>query len=143
MKSIANHTDCTCLQNELDSLCNWSSTNIALNKEKTVLLRFCANHCPIPANYFLDNQQLVPSECHRDLGVVISNDLSWSAHYIKIVSKTYKDSGFDPLVPLPQQRLENPLPLTSKITADLLLYDLETPFIKRCFSPGVCPEACY
>ena len=76
VKSIAKHSDYTSLQNDLDSLYNWSSTNIAFNKEKTVLLRFHANRCPIPASYFLDNQQLVPSECHRDLGVVVSNDLS-------------------------------------------------------------------
>ena len=89
VKYIANHTDCTCLQNDLDSLYNWSFTNIAFNKEKAVLVRFNANCCPVLTNYFLDNQQIVPRECHRDLGVVVSNNLSGSARYIKIVSKAY------------------------------------------------------
>ena len=87
MKSIINHPDCANLQNDLGSLTHWSSSNIVFNKEKTVLLRIHASSHPIAVNYFLDNQELVPTECHCDLGIVISNDLSWSAHYSRIICK--------------------------------------------------------
>ena len=87
VKPIANHSDCTELQHDSDSILKWSTTNISFNKEKTVHLRFSPNLCPVASNYHIDNQQIAPSKCHRDLGVVtcISSYLSWSAHYNKIV----------------------------------------------------------
>ena len=93
VKSIINHSDCANLQNDLNSLIHWSSSNIVFNKEITVLLRIHVSSHPIAVNYFLDNQELVPTECHCDLGIVISNDLSWSAHYSRIVSKAYRTLG--------------------------------------------------
>ena len=84
---------CSHLQFDLDSLYFWNPSNVTFDQEKAVFLRFQAGPCPISAKYFLDNQELLLTNCHRDLGVIISNDFSWSAHYNKIVSKAYRTLG--------------------------------------------------
>ena len=40
--------------------------------------------------YALDNHAIPLKESHRDLGVIISSDLSWSEQYTFIISKSYK-----------------------------------------------------
>ena len=58
VKTISDHSDCTRLQTDLDSLNSWSSFNIAFNAGKTVLVRFHFSPCSIDTSYSLDNQKL-------------------------------------------------------------------------------------
>ena len=92
--SISNVTDCNHLQQDLDSLCHWCSiNNIAFNEYKIVLLCFSFSSTTINETYTINGHQLPLKNSHRDLSVVISNNLSWSVHYRTIASKAYKTLG--------------------------------------------------
>ena len=41
----------------------------------------------------MDDQDIVALDCLRDLGVLVSDDLSWSAHYDLLCSRAYKILG--------------------------------------------------
>ena len=43
--------------------------------------------------YSIDNRQLPQLPLHRDLGLQISSDMSWSKHYDSITAKAYKYLG--------------------------------------------------
>jgi len=71
----------TCLlQQDLNTLTNWSSDwKIKL---KCILFRFCPSfHTTYPSNYTINPQQLVAADAHKNLGIVMSADLSWCKPY--------------------------------------------------------------
>ena len=45
------------------------------------------------SSYCMGDQYIVALDCLRDLGVLISDDLSWSAHYDLLCSRAYKILG--------------------------------------------------
>ena len=81
------------LQKDIDSLYQWSMLNISFNSSKTSYLRFCPISLPPPSDFFIANQAISQCSNHKDLGVVFTNDLSWSSHYNFIVSKALKTLG--------------------------------------------------
>ena len=90
-KSIHNLSDSYLLQEDLNSLATWSSINhIYFNSSKTVLLRFCSKLPSIHFDYVLDNQQLRLKDSHWDLGVIISSNLTWTAHHNCITADAYR-----------------------------------------------------
>ena len=82
------------LQADIDHLYQWSISNISFNTSKCAFLRFG----PPPDHagssvYFANGQPLPWSTTHRDLGVLMSDDLSWSDHYSFIVSRALRTLG--------------------------------------------------
>ena len=75
------------LQSDLDSLHKWRLSNIIFNSSKTTHLRFGGPRNTIPCNLFLNDQRITQNEHQRDLGINISDHLSWSPHYTSLVSK--------------------------------------------------------
>ena len=46
-----------------------------------------------PTLYSIDSTVLPQLHSHRDLGLMLSDDLSWKNHYVHITSKAYKYLG--------------------------------------------------
>ena len=76
------------LQHDIDLLLDWSSKScLCFNPTKCVRISFRAQRNTF---YYLNEQEIPKLDSHRDLGVIISNDLSLSNHYTYILSKAYK-----------------------------------------------------
>ncbi len=60
---------------------------------KCVQLRFCTQDRPLHIAYQIYDGTVESRESHRDLGVVVSADMSWSAHYDHLASHSYKLLG--------------------------------------------------
>ena len=101
LKSIASSDDVQLLQEDLNKVMSWSSVNnMALHKDKFELL--C---CVSDKNNTLTNLPLLCEQFQytvsnstsltytlqvRDLGILISSDLSWSSHIQMITDKSRK-----------------------------------------------------
>ena len=94
-RPITNPSDCSLLQDDLYRLLDWSNKwKLHFNISKCALVRFSYGTPISPASsYCMGDQDIVALDCLRDLGVLISDDLSWSAHYDLLCSRAYKILG--------------------------------------------------
>ena len=97
-KQIGCFEDCQLLQEDLDQILDWSrSNNMKLHEQKFELLNHLLNSkssfpdLPFFAEtlrYKVSSQDILyPVENVRDLGVMVSSDLSWSTHIGNMVPK--------------------------------------------------------
>ena len=96
-KPIADPDDPPLLQNDLDTLSFWSKEwNLFFNNSKCFLVRFCPNLTSsqsLPDSYTIDNYSIQRCDHHKDLGIILSSDLSWSLHIQDITAKAYQALG--------------------------------------------------
>ena len=90
---LAHVFDSLILQNDLESLSLWSESKMFFNKAKSFLVQFTLNSSPLPSSYCINGQSIDIKESCRDLGVIITFNLSWSDHVTYVVSKAYKLLG--------------------------------------------------
>ena len=94
-RPITDPSDCSLLQDDLVRLLDWSNKwKLHFNISKCALVRFSYGTPISPASsYCMGDQDIVALDCLRYLGVLISDDLSWSAHYDLLCSRAYKILG--------------------------------------------------
>ena len=83
-----------CLRSLLSSLDNWSTrNNLKFNESKCKVLSITRKKHPICFNYKLGSTDLLKVKEEKDLGVTVTDTLSWNPHIQNIVSKANKLLG--------------------------------------------------
>ena len=91
LKTIRNISDCLSMQKDLQNLTIWSQCwKLNINVAKCALLRFSSGCPPVVFNYTINDNLFSAQETHRDLGIIMSSDLSWREHMKSILCRAYK-----------------------------------------------------
>ena len=97
LSPISSILDCQLLQSDLDQLSTWSSEwRLLFNESKCSLLSFTSSSSRNASNlfpYYINNREVVACAYHKDLGITMSNDLSWSKHTTQITCNAYRILG--------------------------------------------------
>lgn len=87
--------DCEKLQSDLVRFSNWCSTNkLKINIDKCAIISFTRRKNPLIHKYSLDNHPITLVSSIKDLGIILSNDLSFNEHISYIYSKAMCMLGF-------------------------------------------------
>ena len=88
-------SDCLSLQYDIYQLSSWCDKwNLHFNEDKCVVMHLTTSrHVPIISDYHLNNTTLGTKVFHRDLRIIISEDLTWKEHHNHIILKAYKILG--------------------------------------------------
>lgn len=79
------------LQNDLTNLCKWASTwGMEFNVKKCKVLRIARIKSIFERDYYLGNMKLERVEVEKDLGVLITHNLSWNNHVDYTTAKAQK-----------------------------------------------------
>ena len=93
-RSIKNIDDCLKLQRDLDKLFHWSvKWKLNFNVKKCKVLSVTRNRQKVDFNYSLNGLLLEQTDSFKDLGVTISNTLSWGSQVSSLVSKCNQTMG--------------------------------------------------
>ena len=93
-RSISTHIDCDILNSDLRSVHSWSDTwDMSFNLKKCKHLRITKKKNPVCATYQLGHNELSLSKEEKDLGVVITHNLSWREHIMSKVSTANRMLG--------------------------------------------------
>ena len=97
LSPISSILDCQLLQSELDQLSTWSSEwRLLFNESKCSLLSFTSGSSRNTSNLFpycINNCEVVACSYHKDLGITMSHDFSWSKHISQITCNAYRILG--------------------------------------------------
>ena len=81
---------------DLNNAFHWSINNdLSFNFAKFVYIQFWSRNTLDTSNaiFTMDNKPITTAECFKDLGVLVTQDLSWDSHYKLISGKAYKMLG--------------------------------------------------
>ena len=93
--STKSPTDVALLQDDLSNLATWSSlAGLMFNESKSKAQRITRRHNPVSNMYHINEVPLGVTSAERDLGVIISDKLSWSKQVCDQCAKSNKMLGF-------------------------------------------------
>ena len=93
-RPISDAADSTALQEDLNTLHNWSNTwNMKFNTEKCHTLRITLRRNVIDANYHLGGSMLTMVSEYPYLGLTLTNNMSWQNHINNITSRATRMLG--------------------------------------------------
>ena len=124
----------TAIHSKITYLVGAYSGICTLMKQNVLYSRFCSKLPRVLFNYTINNTAIQFSNCHRDLGILVSSDLKWSN---LIISRPYKVPGliqcsFSSSLDI---RAKISLSPTSSISTHLWFTDLEA---TSCECQGLC-----
>ena len=94
-KEIRNLDDCARLQNDIISLCNWSSLwKLNFNLSKCKVLRLTRSKQPFLYSYDMNGTVLELVNSMLDLGVTVQSDHKWNEHVLNITARANSMLGF-------------------------------------------------
>ena len=94
LSPIHSPTESLNLQRDLQAIGTWSDQwSLDFNESKCAHVRFFPNPNSIHTSYFINNLSIPFSNFHKDLGVIMSSDLTWNDHFRFITAKAYKFVG--------------------------------------------------
>lgn len=86
---------CERLQSDLKHLQTWSQeSGLVFNETKCKTQRITRKKTPIVFNYKLKKENLEQTDCERDLGVLVENDLTWTRQVNEQSAKANKLLGY-------------------------------------------------
>ena len=90
MRRVKNEGDCNMLQKDLDTVWKWSvKWEMEFNIKKCSVMEFGKSGTRVRGNYKLGNTNLDKKNEERDLGVIITDNLSPEKHVNRITAETY------------------------------------------------------
>ena len=89
LHAISDSCCSTQLQQDLDTLALWCSTwKLSLNTIKCAAMRFSLSNSCNCIIYFINGEPIKCVKHHKDLGILLTNNITWSKHNIICVSIT-------------------------------------------------------
>jgi len=94
-KEITCENDCILLQNDINSMYQWSKTwQMNFNPSKCKVLSITRQHNPCSFQYEMNGTPLEHVGSFKDLGVIIDQTLSFNSHVDEVILKCNKTCGF-------------------------------------------------
>ena len=87
---ISGQMDYSLLQNDLDVLCVVKTLESFFNESNCSLVRFGFQKSSSSHVYSINSCVIQNDNQHKDLGIIVSSDLSWTNHILYIAAKAYK-----------------------------------------------------
>ena len=83
------------LQRDMNDVSTWCTVwKLQINVSKSVSVRFSFGHPTHDLHYSHINTPIPTHTSHRDLGIIVTSNLSWNEHIKSICSKAYRNLNF-------------------------------------------------